>query len=241
MNLDRLFDPFPKRAISWRAQRLVEQKDGTYKAVALAYIDARDVMSRLDTVVGAENWQNDYPHANGKTVCRIGIKVGSEWIWKSDGAGDTDIEADKGAMSDAFKRAAVRWGIGRYLYDLPAPLVPCRTFTGRDGKHRFGGWLGDCWESVRGEVVLHPSFKNVTERNAKAKEIIAILDSSKTLDELEAHEADYRHDIARIHNGHLESHLRFVDCIEANRSRLRHGGLSEQDLDQQFNNLTKED
>jgi hypothetical protein len=63
-------------------------------------------------------------HANGKTVCDIGIKVmGASGIWKADGAGDTDVEAEKGALSDAFKRAAVRWGVGRYLYGLPSPWV----------------------------------------------------------------------------------------------------------------------
>jgi len=46
-----------------------------------------------------------------------------EWIWKADGAGDTDVEAEKGAISDAFKRAAVKWGVGRYLYDLDSPWV----------------------------------------------------------------------------------------------------------------------
>ena len=44
-------------------------------------------------------------------------------MWKADGAGDTAVEADKGALSDAFKRAAVRWGVGRYLYGMPSPWV----------------------------------------------------------------------------------------------------------------------
>lgn len=91
--------------------------------MALAFIDARDVMERLDSVVGCAGWQCSYPHANGKTVCRIEIKIDGEWIGKEDGAGDTDVEAEKGALSDAFKRAAVRWGIGRYLYDMPSPWV----------------------------------------------------------------------------------------------------------------------
>jgi hypothetical protein len=96
--------------------------------MALAYIDARDVMRRLDEVCGVDGWQNDYPWSDGKrVVCRIGIlfsdSSGEEWIWKSDGAGDTDTEGEKGALSDAFKRAAVHWGIGRYLYDTDSPWV----------------------------------------------------------------------------------------------------------------------
>ena len=92
--------------------------------MALAYIDARDVQDRLDAVCGVDGWQcRDVPMHDKKTVCEVGVRIGNEWIWKADGAGDSDVEAEKGALSDAFKRAAVRWGIGRYLYDLESPWV----------------------------------------------------------------------------------------------------------------------
>jgi hypothetical protein len=120
IDLKALTAPFPPERVSWRVGSTSADKK---RGMALAYIDARDVMERLDEVCGPENWQSRYPHATGKTVCEIGIKIGDEWIWKADGAGDTDFEAEKGALSDAFKRAAVRWGIGRYLYDLDAPWV----------------------------------------------------------------------------------------------------------------------
>lgn len=113
--------PFPPDAVSWRVGS-ISRRDKT-KAKALAYLDARDVMNRLDAVAGPANWQCRYSHAAVKTVCDIAIRVDGEWVWKADGAGDTDIEAEKGSLSDAFKRAAVRWGIGRYLYDLPSPWV----------------------------------------------------------------------------------------------------------------------
>ncbi|MGE5500612.1 MAG: Rad52/Rad22 family DNA repair protein [Ignavibacteriales bacterium] len=133
---DKLAEPFPPDAISWRVGSTNGDKT---KGLALAYLDARDVMDRLDLVCGPAGWQCRYSHANGKTVCDIGIKVGDEWIWKADGAGDTDVEAEKGALSDAFKRAAVRWGIGRYLYGLPSPwveLVPAgRSFKIKDSEY----------------------------------------------------------------------------------------------------------
>jgi len=116
----RLAAPFPAHLVSWRVGSTTGDKS---KGMALAFIDARDVMERLDDVCSPAGWQCRYPHANGKTVCEIGLKVGDEWIWKADGAGDTDVEKEKGALSDAFKRAAVRWGIGRYLYHLPSPWV----------------------------------------------------------------------------------------------------------------------
>jgi hypothetical protein len=120
MDFDKLRAPFPPERVSWRVGSTTADKK---KGMALAYIDARDVMQRLDDVCGPGGWQNTYPHANGKTVCAIGIKVGDEWIWKANGAGDSDVEAEKGALSDAFKRAAVQWGIGRYLYDVDSPWV----------------------------------------------------------------------------------------------------------------------
>ncbi len=113
-----LREPLPPSKVSWRVARVVDDKGETGKAQVLAYIDARDVMERLDYICGLDGWQCRYSHTANKTVCDIGIKINGEWLWKSDGAGDTDVEAEKGALSDAFKRAAVRWGIGRYLYDL---------------------------------------------------------------------------------------------------------------------------
>lgn len=126
---EKLAAPFDPVIVSWRLGPTNRDKT---KGMALAYIDARDVMRRLDEVCGPENWQDEYPWSDGKrVVCRIGIKIGytqpgqypDEWIWKADGAGDTDTEGEKGALSDAFKRAAVKWGIGRYLYDVDSPWV----------------------------------------------------------------------------------------------------------------------
>lgn len=120
---DRLRMPFPTSAISWRVGSTSE-RDGKVYGLPLAYIDARDVMERLDDVVGPENWADRYPaNHTTKTICALGIRIDGEWVFKEDGAGDTDFEADKGALSDAFKRAAVRWGIGRYLYDLKSEWV----------------------------------------------------------------------------------------------------------------------
>ena len=78
MDLQRLSLPFPKDAVHWRAQTLT--RDGT-KALALAYLDARDVMDRLDDVCGSENWQSEITEtAKGRVICRIGIRVGDDWV-----------------------------------------------------------------------------------------------------------------------------------------------------------------
>lgn len=113
--------PFPPEVIHWRVGATNKDKA---KGLALAYLNARDVQKRLDAVCGVENWQQKYRDVGGgKLTCELLIRIGDEWVGKSDGAGATDIEAEKGAFSDAFKRAAVSWGIGRYLYDLKSPWV----------------------------------------------------------------------------------------------------------------------
>lgn len=126
--VDKLKAPFPANKISWRVGATTKTKD---KGIALAYIDARDAMQRLDEVCGSGAWQCRYPWSDsGRIVCEVGINIGHgagglpEWIWKANGAGSTQVEADKGAFSDAFKRACVLWGIGQYLYDLPNTWMP---------------------------------------------------------------------------------------------------------------------
>ena len=89
----------------------------------LTKLRSYQVSSQARYVCGPGGWQNRYTHADKKTVCEIGILLNGEWVWKADGAGESDIESEKGALSDAFKRAAVRWGIGRYLYHLQSPWV----------------------------------------------------------------------------------------------------------------------
>ena len=82
----------------------------------LTYIDARAVQNRLDEALGIDGWQTRFTEAAGNAVCELSIRIGERWITKSDGAGETSIEGEKGQFSDAFKRAAVHFGVGRYLY-----------------------------------------------------------------------------------------------------------------------------
>ena len=117
--------PFPATDIEWRAQR-VGIANGKPWAYVLAYVTNRAIQTRLDEVFGADGWQNLIREWRDKsTVCGISVRFGDEWITKWDGADETDIEATKGGISDAMKRAAVHWGIGRYLYKLEANFAEC--------------------------------------------------------------------------------------------------------------------
>lgn len=146
MDLHRLAAPFPKSAIHWRIQGKPYERDGKHTAMALAYIDARDVMDRLDEVCTPANWQSRFSEtAKGRVIGEIGIRIGDDWVWKADGAGDTAVEGEKGGISDALKRAAVNWGIGRYLYSLGSPWCPCNVKE----NGTFKSWIGSPWEHLK--------------------------------------------------------------------------------------------
>lgn len=109
------FDP---ELISWRVGPV---SNGRTKP--LAYLDSRDVQARLDAVMGAD-WSCDFvPMSDGTTCCKIGLLINEQWRFRANGAGETQVEADKGRYSAAIKRAAVMWGVGAYLYNVDAPWV----------------------------------------------------------------------------------------------------------------------
>jgi len=121
--LRQLKQPFDPKFIKWRIGATNQDKS---KGIALAYLDAREVMKRLDDVCGTANWQSKMIPTPDGFICEISIKFDNEWITKSNGAGLTKVEPIKGGMSDAFKRAASTWGVGRYLYYLPAIWIPIK-------------------------------------------------------------------------------------------------------------------
>lgn len=119
-----LKEPFPSKQVHWRIgatnKKAMERKTGdrnakATKGIALAYINSRDVMKRLDDVMGIAGWQNRYPYSG---CCEISLLIEGEWITKSNTAGETQVEGVKGQGSDGLKRAATNFGVGRYLYYL---------------------------------------------------------------------------------------------------------------------------
>lgn len=119
----RLREPFDPEEVQWKVQ--ARNRDRT-RGLVVAYVDARTVLDRLDQVVGTDGWHDTYEvlatsdgNGDGRKVevrCRLTI-LG---ITKEDvGEGDSL----KAAFSDALKRAAVKFGVGRYLYSLPSQWV----------------------------------------------------------------------------------------------------------------------
>lgn len=126
----RLAEPFPSSEVQWRIEAL--SKDKT-RALVVPYIDARSVLDRLDQVVGPENWADQYEvlhlSSSGETrLCEVKCRLTVYGVTKED-AGEGD--SLKAAFSDALKRAAVKFGIGRYLYRVEKQWVDYDPKTGR--------------------------------------------------------------------------------------------------------------
>jgi len=144
---ERLAEPFDPWDLEWRVGNVA--KSGK-RATLLAYLTSRAVMDRLDAVLGPENWRDEYTRApEGGVLCTLYVRVGGEWIAKQDAAENTAVEAVKGGVSGALKRAAVKYGVGRYLYHLDAGWHEIRSgwANGGDGVNvtvRGQGHVGWC-------------------------------------------------------------------------------------------------
>ena len=124
--LGKLNAPTPKNEIKYRPGSTFNWAEKKY-ARMLAYVDARYVQDKLDEIVGIGNWENRYSRdEKGILFCTITITferkdgvVGT--ISKTDCGTESNVEQQKGEVSDAFKRCAVNFGIARDLYNLPDP------------------------------------------------------------------------------------------------------------------------
>ena len=119
MDFAALYKPFPESCVDW------QNRHGRW----FASVSARHVMNRLDEVLGPPNWKHEFNHVQDGVTCTVYVRIesaeGTEWVGKSDGAGFRDMpnasDTEKAGYSDAFKRASVHWGVGRYLYEDGVP------------------------------------------------------------------------------------------------------------------------
>jgi len=141
--LKKLQEPFMEQDIEWRVQQSGITK-GKPWAMVIPYITNRAIQKRLDEVFTVLGWENTYEQTRptittkkkvDRTVygwkCGITIFDGVRSITKWDGAEETDIEPLKGGMSNSMKRAAVQFGIGRYLYQLESVFAICVVVNSR--------------------------------------------------------------------------------------------------------------
>ena len=117
----KLTDPIKRR---WRVQQA--NKNG---ANMVSYISARDVATRLDDVFGFTGWSNEFTEIKGNLFCRITLTESG--VYREDVGTPSNIEKQKGEASDAFKRAAVHFGIGRDLYNEEIVKLPVKEWGGK--------------------------------------------------------------------------------------------------------------
>ena len=199
-DMEKFKEPFPSKDIDWRLQSCGE-KNGKFWGKALAYITSRAVQERLDSVCGPDGWKLNIrketvilsnPKENSKPLygdayfAELSIRVEhedgtAEWITRVDGADATDIEPVKGGISGAVKRAAVLFGIGRYLYNLTeswAEISDSGKYSGRTKEGKFFKWNppklpswalpADEKDPVQKELTEEPAFDEETERLKKS-------------------------------------------------------------------------
>lgn len=87
----------------------------------LHYITARTAMNRLDSVLGPENWWDEYLPLEHSVLCKLTMRLpDGTTITKCDAGGYAGMadqgDDDKSGFSDSFKRAAAKFGVARYLY-----------------------------------------------------------------------------------------------------------------------------
>jgi len=118
--------PFPVGAVQWKPGATSRDKT---RALAMAYVDARSVMERLDRTVGPGNWHDHYDlvdngHGQWGVACILTVLgVSKTDVGDSSATGGGSGNELKAAYSDSLKRAAVHFGIGRYLYAIPSQWV----------------------------------------------------------------------------------------------------------------------
>jgi len=115
----QLSAPLPTGVISWRQDGRPVARDGKYVARFVAYVDANTVRERLDGVVPGE-WDLTLellPVLSGDDSddarCSFKARLQILGVIREDVGTGRDY---KQAATDAFKRAAVRFGIAHELY-----------------------------------------------------------------------------------------------------------------------------
>lgn len=135
----RLSAPLPVTAISWRQDGRPAQRDGRFYARFVCYVDANRVRERLDAVLPGE-WDltldllPGLPGDDGEQTCSFKARLQILGVIREDVGTGRDY---KSAATDAFKRAAVRFGIAHELYAFEQNWVQV------DGDGRYAKPLED--------------------------------------------------------------------------------------------------
>ena len=149
-------DLFAALAAPFEPEEVKSRKQG---GKDMRYITARTAMTRLDAVLGAANWWDDYTPGHHSVICRLTIRLpDGSMLTKVDAGAQAPMQKPgdsvKAGFSDAFKRAAAKYGVARYLYaDAPPeaagpqggaqrqPRAPAQSQRSRQAPRGPGQWI----------------------------------------------------------------------------------------------------
>jgi len=136
----KLAAPLPAGVVSWRQDGKISSRDGRFFARFVAYIDANTVRERLDGVVPGE-WDLTLellpvlPATDEEgNLCSFKARLQILGVIREDVGTGRDY---KSAATDAFKRAAVRFGVAHELYAYE------QNWVQMDGDGRYAKPLED--------------------------------------------------------------------------------------------------
>lgn len=239
--LKRLADKFDPQDIEWRVQQAGVSNNGKPWAMVIPYITNRAIQQRLDDVVGPGNWQDEYkatPCGTGY-LCGISILVNDKWVTKWDGAvfeGNGGIDAVKSTCSTSEKRTGVKWGIGRYLYQLEASFANCMIVDSR-GQTPAGWTYQQSSKNAKVQYKMaweNPPLPDWALPNEDSTQYIEALKSSKNIDELR-HYYSQAYKLAKSLNSlNLMDQIESIKGEKKNLLEQEQKAIEEQKL-QQFN------
>lgn len=175
-----LAEPFPDEEIKQRPGR---------GGMTFSYIDARAVAQRLDDTVGPGEWEFTCSVIPGSDIVKghLAIRDGDRWVVREDHGypnSDQDDEPIKAATSDALKRCAVLFGIGRHLYGdnkpaaAPARPAPARPAPARPAPVRSST---DVPDDPYGDTLDELPEVHTTVRSGSAPWVCPLHGTSKTV------------------------------------------------------------
>lgn len=186
--LNQLKEVFPINKLKWRIISVFEKEGRGLSGIVAPYIDSRELMNRLDNVLGGK-WACNYNliNCNGLLAveCTISITTNEGIISRSDIA-DVDVNSSfgsssilKSGYSNSFKRAAVAWGLGRYLYSLDNYFVPIESNNNGDFKINGRFKINGAEKFVKGSFNA-PTNKLLNDLNSNGYDTTSLVQNSNS-------------------------------------------------------------
>lgn len=147
INFASLRVPIPRELVSWRQEGGIERYgDGRFYARFVPYCDQNVVRERLDAACPSWSWYAD--EATSVEIAarrkdapneRLFTVTGTLKLGDANRTGVGQGKSPKAAATDAFKRAALLFGVAHELWDMP-PVYCEMTGAGRDAKQKYDPW-----------------------------------------------------------------------------------------------------